>query len=58
MSLEIKKQISKCHMCVIMKKKKKKETFYLKRKCTLVFNAALFAIVKMWNQPKYRLIVE
>lgn len=37
---------------------KKKGNIYLKRKCTLVFNAALFAIAKMWNQPKYRLIVE
>lgn len=37
---------------------KKKGNIYLKRKCTLVFNAALLAIAKMWNQPKYRLIVE
>lgn len=34
----------------------KKGNIYLKRKCTLVFNAALLAIAKMWNQPKYRLI--
>lgn len=37
---------------------KKKGNIYLKRKCTLVFNAALFSMAKMWSQPKYLLTVE
>ena len=35
---------------------KNMKTLIQRDTCTLIFTAALFAIVKLWKQPKYPLI--